>query len=108
MRLAVLALCVLCALFAPAFAGSETEGCTAADALGVSRTIEIDATGGPWFGTPHGEADFLAPGEVVLTFDDGPIPRTTRKILAALAAQCAKATFFRGTPSAPIPGRIAT
>jgi len=29
-----------------------------------------------------------------LTFDDGPSPRTTRPILAALAAECTKATFF--------------
>jgi len=94
MRLAVLSLCALCAMSAAAFAENETQGCTAPDALGVSRTIEIDATGGPWFGTPNGDPDFLAPGEVVLTFDDGPLPRTTRRILAALAAQCAKATFF--------------
>jgi peptidoglycan/xylan/chitin deacetylase (PgdA/CDA1 family) len=78
---------------AAALAESETH-CATPDALGVSRTIEIDATGGPWFGTPHGDPDFLAPGEVVITFDDGPVPRTTRPILAALAAQCAKATFF--------------
>src|SRR6478735_11158663 len=64
------------------------------DALGVSRTIEVDTTGGPWFGTPEGDPSFLAPGEVVLTFDDGPAPRSTRAILAALAAQCTKATFF--------------
>jgi peptidoglycan/xylan/chitin deacetylase (PgdA/CDA1 family) len=55
---------------------------------------EVDTTGGPWFGEPHGNRDFLAPGEVVLTFDDGPAPRSTRAILAALAAQCTKATFF--------------
>ena len=73
----------------PAQAG---EGC--ADTLGVSRTIEIDAKGGPWFGAPQGDPDFLAPGEVVLTFDDGPSPRSTRPILAALAAECTKATFF--------------
>ena len=94
MRFVVLSLCALCALSAAAFAESETQGCAAPDALGVSRTIEIDATGGPWFGTPHGDPNFLAPGEVVLTFDDGPVPHTTRPILAALAAQCAKATFF--------------
>src|SRR5262249_32333568 len=62
--------------------------------LGVARIAEIDATGGPWFGTPHGDPDFLAAGEVVLTFDDGPIPKYTRPILEALAAQCTKATFF--------------
>src|SRR5262245_4647976 len=64
------------------------------DALGVSRVAEIDTSGGPWFGEPLGERDLLVPGEVVLTFDDGPIPRSTRPILAALAAQCTRATFF--------------
>lgn len=62
--------------------------------IGVSRTVDIDTTGGPWFGAPHGNPDLLAPGEVVLTFDDGPMPRVTRPILWALAAQCTKATFF--------------
>ncbi|MFT3731645.1 MAG: polysaccharide deacetylase family protein [Hyphomicrobium sp.] len=66
----------------------------AAGTLGVSRTIEVDTTGGPWFGEPHGDRDFLKPGEVVLTFDDGPSPADTREILAALAKQCTKATFF--------------
>jgi len=65
-----------------------------ANTLGVSRSIEIDARGGPWFGAPQGDPDFLAPGEVVLTFDDGPTPGSTRTILAALAAECTKATFF--------------
>jgi peptidoglycan/xylan/chitin deacetylase (PgdA/CDA1 family) len=60
----------------------------------VSRTIEVDTTGGPWFGEPHGDRNFLAPGEVVLTFDDGPSPSDTREILAALAKECTKATFF--------------
>ena len=36
----------------------------------------------------------LADREVVLTFDDGPVPRYTNQILDILAAQCAKATFF--------------
>jgi peptidoglycan/xylan/chitin deacetylase (PgdA/CDA1 family) len=67
---------------------------TCVNKLGVSRIIEVDATGGPWFGAPHGDPNFLAPGEVVLTFDDGPTPRTTRPILSALAAECTKATFF--------------
>ena len=62
--------------------------------LGVSRTIEVDATGGPWFGAPQGNPEFLGPGEVVLTFDDGPTPQSTRAILSALAAECTKATFF--------------
>jgi len=64
------------------------------DGLGVSRVIDIDTTGGPWFGGPHGDHELLAPGEVVLTFDDGPRPHSTRAILTALAAQCTSATFF--------------
>lgn len=65
-----------------------------AGTLGVSRTIEVDTTGGPWIGAPHGDPNFLAPGEVVLTFDDGPSPKNTRAILAALAKECTKAVFF--------------
>src|ERR1700712_3340418 len=38
--------------------------------------------------------DFLQPGEVVLTFDDGPWPVTTPAVLAALNAQCVQAVFF--------------
>lgn len=65
------------------------------DALGVSRVVEIDTAGGPGFGSEQFKAyDFLEPGEVVLTFDDGPWPGNTPAVLAALAAQCTKATFF--------------
>src|SRR6478672_7662129 len=66
-----------------------------ADALGVARVVEIDTAGGPGFGFEHFKSmDFLRPGEVVLTFDDGPWPRNTPAVLAALAAQCTKALFF--------------
>ena len=64
------------------------------DVLGVSRVIDVDTTGGPWFGGPLGDRTLLAPGEVVLTFDDGPKPHSTPAVLAALAAQCTSATFF--------------
>jgi peptidoglycan/xylan/chitin deacetylase (PgdA/CDA1 family) len=65
------------------------------DALGVSRTVEVDTTGGPGFGFEHfKQHDFLQPGEVVLTFDDGPWPHHTPAVLAALAANCTKAVFF--------------
>jgi peptidoglycan/xylan/chitin deacetylase (PgdA/CDA1 family) len=41
---------------------------------------------------------------VVLTFDDGPWPPTTPKVLAALARQCVHATFFLiGKPSSEHP-----
>jgi peptidoglycan/xylan/chitin deacetylase (PgdA/CDA1 family) len=69
--------------------------CENPDALGVHRTVQIDTAGGPGFGSEQFKAhDFLEPGEVVLTFDDGPWPGNTPAVLAALAAQCVKATFF--------------
>jgi peptidoglycan/xylan/chitin deacetylase (PgdA/CDA1 family) len=64
-------------------------------ALGVSRVVEIDTTGGPGFGFEHFKAyDFLRENEVVLTFDDGPWPGNTPAVLKALAAQCTKGLFF--------------
>ena len=65
------------------------------NALGVARVVEIDTSGGPGFGMEHfRQHDFLRPGEIVLTFDDGPWPKSTQAILAALAEHCTKATFF--------------
>jgi peptidoglycan/xylan/chitin deacetylase (PgdA/CDA1 family) len=65
------------------------------DALGIARTVQIDTTGGPGFGFEHfKQHDFLKPGEVVLTFDDGPWPNHTPAVLAALARHCTKAIFF--------------
>src|SRR5919198_359568 len=69
--------------------------CSNPDALGVSRVVEIDTTGGPGFGFEHFKShDFLREGEVVLTFDDGPWPKNTPAVLAALNAHCTKAIFF--------------
>jgi peptidoglycan/xylan/chitin deacetylase (PgdA/CDA1 family) len=69
--------------------------CSNPNAIGVSRVVEIDTTGGPGFGFEHFKAhDFLREGEVVLTFDDGPWPKSTPAVLAALAAHCTKAIFF--------------
>jgi peptidoglycan/xylan/chitin deacetylase (PgdA/CDA1 family) len=82
---------------APAPAPSAaTSGCNNnPNALGLSRIVEVDTTGGPGFGFEHfKEHDFLRSKEVVLTFDDGPWPRNTPAVLEALAAQCVKATFF--------------
>jgi peptidoglycan/xylan/chitin deacetylase (PgdA/CDA1 family) len=68
--------------------------CANPNALGVSRTVEIDTQGGPGFGGEHfKQHDFLRNNEVVLTFDDGPWPTTTA-VLKALAEQCVRATFF--------------
>jgi peptidoglycan/xylan/chitin deacetylase (PgdA/CDA1 family) len=72
-----------------------TAACSNPDALGVSRTVEIDTTGGPGFGFEHfKQHDFLRNKEVLLTFDDGPWPVNTPAVLKALADQCVKATFF--------------
>ena len=63
--------------------------------LGVSRVVDIDATGGPRFGhQQYKEQELLAEGEVVLTFDDGPLRHHTQAVVDALEAQCTKATFF--------------
>src|SRR5918996_4623262 len=79
-----------------AFAQTPGAGakCDNPNALGVSRTVEIDTTGGPGFGFEHfKQLDFLRDHEVVLTFDDGPWP-TTPAVLKALAAECVRAIFF--------------
>lgn len=63
--------------------------------LGVYRTVVMDTTGGPNHGSVnHGSSDLLGDKEVLLTFDDGPIPRRTNPILDALKDHCTKATFF--------------
>ncbi|HVG51573.1 MAG TPA: polysaccharide deacetylase family protein [Xanthobacteraceae bacterium] len=65
------------------------------NALGIARTVEIDTTGGPGFGFEHfKQHDFLRPGEVVLTFDDGPWLTNTPMVLTALAHHCVRAIFF--------------
>lgn len=75
--------------------GAWAAPCSNPNALGVSRTVQIDTTGGPGFGFEHYKAnDFLQAKEVVLTFDDGPQKYSTEMVLAALADQCTKATFF--------------
>src|SRR5947207_9203309 len=68
--------------------------CANPDALGVSRMVVIDTTGGPGFGfLQYKQFDFLTDKEVVLTFDDGPWP-TTPAVLKALADECTKGVFF--------------
>ena len=80
--------------FEPRQAAAE-DVCPRAGTLGVSRTVEIDTTGGPGFGMEHYKAyDFLQPKEVVLTFDDGPQKFSTEAVLKALGDECVKATFF--------------
>jgi len=83
------------ALSAPAPMPKPVAACNNPDALGLSRVIEIDTTGGPAFGTEHfKQYDFLRDKEVALTFDDGPWPGNTPMVLKALQDNCTKATFF--------------
>jgi peptidoglycan-N-acetylglucosamine deacetylase len=76
---------------------ARADVCDDPAALGVARTIEIDATHGPLFGVltrlPR-EETILRPREVVLTFDDGPMPWVTKSILNTLDRHCTRATFF--------------
>jgi peptidoglycan/xylan/chitin deacetylase (PgdA/CDA1 family) len=75
-------------------AANSRPTCRNPEALGVSRVVEIDTTGGPGFGFEHfKQHDFLRDKEVVLTFDDGPWP-TTPAVVKALADECVLATFF--------------
>lgn len=91
---------LLAALAAPAAGLADPASapvCKSATALGVSRIVEIDTSTGALFGAISKQAKeprFLEPKEVVLTFDDGPLPLVTRSILDTLDQFCTKATFF--------------
>src|SRR3981081_3524465 len=65
------------------------------DALGTFRTLVVDPKAHPRIGTmQYPETLPLEDHEVVLTFDDGPLPHNSNQILEILASQCVKATFF--------------
>jgi peptidoglycan/xylan/chitin deacetylase (PgdA/CDA1 family) len=69
--------------------------CPNPNALGTSRTLVVDPdqhlrVGG----MQYPETLPLADHEVVLTFDDGPLPPYSTRILDILASQCVKATYF--------------
>jgi peptidoglycan/xylan/chitin deacetylase (PgdA/CDA1 family) len=65
------------------------------DALGTSRTLVVDPREHPRIGTmQYAETLPLQDHEVVLTFDDGPLPPHSNQVLDILASQCVKATFF--------------
>src|SRR6266852_1995332 len=79
----------------PPAAQKPAIACANPNAMGVSRVVEIDTSGGPGFGPQHFKSyDFLRDHEVVLTFDDGPWLNNTQAVLKALADQCLRATFF--------------
>ncbi|MCA1385902.1 polysaccharide deacetylase family protein [Bradyrhizobium sp. BRP23] len=76
-------------------AETEAAECPRKDALGTSRVLSVDPKTYPRVGLKSFPQTLpLADREVVLTFDDGPNPPTTSKVLAALAQECVRATFF--------------
>lgn len=89
------ALSLLTAADSPGTAAQAADCPGNPDALGTSRTIVVDPKEHPRIGTmQYDETLPLQDREVVLTFDDGPLPAHTNAILDILAAQCVKATFF--------------
>ena len=98
-----LALSVASAVPAAAAPAYPAAACANPDALGTRRTLEVG--GAPELGLKsYPQTLALDDHEVVLTFDDGPAPATTPKILDALKAQCVEATFFligRNAAAAP-------
>jgi peptidoglycan/xylan/chitin deacetylase (PgdA/CDA1 family) len=79
--------------------------CPRKGALGTSRILEVDAATTPQVGLKSFPQTLpLRDHEVVLTFDDGPWPPTTPRVLAALARECVRATFFLiGKPASEHP-----
>ena len=64
-------------------------------AIGISRIISIDPIEHTRIGSmQYSETLPLADKEIVLTFDDGPLPPYTDRILDILAHECVKATYF--------------
>ena len=77
-----------------ASANPAAPGACGPDALGTARTLAVGTQGGLEVGfKTYPRSLPLADHEVVLTFDDGP-GATTPAVLAALAHECVKATFF--------------
>ena len=76
-------------------AQAQAAQCPRPGTLGTSRVLGVDAASTPRVGLKSFPQTLpLADHEVVLTFDDGPWPATTSRVLAALANECVQATFF--------------
>jgi peptidoglycan/xylan/chitin deacetylase (PgdA/CDA1 family) len=86
---------VLAATLLMAGAAAASECPRNPDAIGTSRVIVVDPIEHPLLGSmQYHESLPLEHHEVVLTFDDGPLPRNTDHVLETLAHECVKATFF--------------
>lgn len=64
------------------------------EALGTARVMQVGVEGGGVGLKSYPRTLALQPKEVVLTFDDGPLPGVTDRILDALKAECVRTTFF--------------
>jgi peptidoglycan/xylan/chitin deacetylase (PgdA/CDA1 family) len=84
---------------------AQAADCPRKGTLGTSRVLAVDAATTPRMGLKNYPQTLpLGDHEVVLTFDDGPWPPTTPKVLAALARECVHATFFLiGKPASEHP-----
>jgi peptidoglycan/xylan/chitin deacetylase (PgdA/CDA1 family) len=84
---------------------AQAADCPRKGTLGTSRVLAVDAATTPRVGLKSFPQTLpLGDHEVVLTFDDGPWPATTPRVLAALAAECVRATFFLiGKPASEHP-----
>ena len=82
--------------------------CPRKGTLGTSRILAVDAATTPRVGLKNFPQTLpLGDHEVVLTFDDGPWPPTTPSVLAALAHECVRATFFLiGKPASEHPDLV--
>lgn len=88
-----LAACVTAVLAGTAAAAETCPGNP--DALGVSRIITVTPSDYARLGQMQYRHTLpLRDREVVLTFDDGPLPPYSNRVLAALAHECVRATFF--------------
>jgi peptidoglycan-N-acetylglucosamine deacetylase len=91
-RVVALALALGCIATA---AQAQTPCPAGTDALGTARVLPVDAATTPRIGRKHFPQTLpLAPKEIVLTFDDGPAPGTTARVLDALKRECVRASFF--------------
>ncbi|MDU6729090.1 MAG: polysaccharide deacetylase family protein [Bradyrhizobium sp.] len=80
-------------LGSPGAAAAECPGHP--NALGTSRVLVVDPQEHPRIGAmQYKETLPLRDHEVVLTFDDGPVPKYSNQVLQILADECVKATFF--------------
>jgi peptidoglycan-N-acetylglucosamine deacetylase len=75
---------------------AQAEPCPGnSQALGTERVLEVDAKTTPRVGRKQFPMTLpLRAKELVLTFDDGPWPATTPRVLDALKHECVRATFF--------------